>query len=113
MIRLYIHQHIPVLNLDGINVNPGLGIAFQASRSRVIFPSVPGADHFAVFDISLPERAAHVQANVVDGGAGAVDIGHTDGLSRNFEFLGLAGRGEVRLNRNFCVCHVVVSSRLV
>lgn len=105
--HLHIHQHIPVLNLDGINVNPGLGIAFQAAGGRVILPTVPWADDFAVLDISLAERAAHVQAYVIDSRAGAVHISHADSLAADLEFLGLAGGGEICLNRNLCVCHFI------
>src|SRR5579859_3754138 len=62
---------------------------------------MPGADHFALFNRALAERAALVQADVVHGGVGAVDVGDADFFSGAGEFFGLVNGGEFGLSGEF------------
>src|SRR5215469_13959880 len=74
LLNLQFHHHFPVFHLDRIDSQLCLGVIFQLSGGGVVLPPVPGTNHFAALDVALPERAAHMQADVLHGGDRAVYI---------------------------------------
>jgi hypothetical protein len=62
---------------------------------------VPGADNFATFDHSLPQRPAAMQADVVHGAVGTVHVGDADRLLAAGKFFGFVGGREFGLSSKF------------
>ena len=111
-VPLHLDQHIPIFNFDGINGQLGLRITFERAGRRVVLPTVPGTYDLTAFDVTLPQRAAHVQADVFYGTTSSVDIRDADCCPIDFKFLGFARCRQFRLSREFCVGHVFNKLRL-
>src|ERR1700689_2050022 len=91
------NQHISVLNLQRIHGNLRVGILLGSAGFWIVGPAMPRADDLATFDHSLPQRAAAMETDVVDGAVDAVYIGDADGLFAAGEFFGFVGGWEIGL----------------
>src|ERR1035441_9404482 len=101
---IYIDQHIPALNFQGVHghLSPRrTGLA----RLRVQLPAMPGTNNFPSSNHALTERASAMQANVIHGADFAVHVGHADGLVATGKFFGFVGTGEFGLGRNLDEWH--------
>src|SRR5438309_726719 len=93
-----LNHHIPVLDLDRINGDPGVGIVGGLAGLRVVLPAVPGTDKLVAFDNSLAQGAAAMQADIVHRRDGAVHVSDADHSFANSEFFGFTFRREVGLS---------------
>src|SRR5580698_6023677 len=71
------------------------------ARLGIISPAVPGANHLAVFDDSLSERAALMQAHVIDGADLPPDIGNANYFSVAGKVARFVGVGQMGLGNDF------------
>src|SRR5580693_8637439 len=92
--ELNFNQHIAVFNLQRIHGDLGAWILFGSAGLRIVRPAMPGTDHLATFDHSLPQRAAAVQADVVHGADRAVYVGYANGFCTAGKFFGFVGGWE-------------------
>ena len=81
----------------GYTATRALGIVLSLAGPGVPHPAMPGANDFVVGDDALADRPAAVQADVVHGGDGSVDVGDADHLVAERDLLGLALFGKVGL----------------
>src|SRR5581483_12168473 len=68
---------------------------------RIPGPRMPRADDLAIFDHALSERAAAVQACVVHGREGAIDVGNADFFIAALKFLSFIRGGQFGLSGEF------------
>lgn len=100
-IALNFHQYVAILNLDRIHSDLCVRIVRGLARLRIVLPSVPRTYDFAVLDRSLAQRAALMQADVVDRGVSAVHIGDADFFVAASEFLGFVDGRKFGLSGEF------------
>ena len=88
-------QYILALYPRGIDVDASLGIVQRAARAQIKRPGVPGADDAALFNQSLPERAAAVGALVVRNGEAAFDHSRAVETLPHCKFTDFAFSGQI------------------
>ena len=67
MWALDIDVHFAVFDFDGIRLHLQICMTHGCPGLGIILPSVPGADYFTVFNHTLTQRAALMQALVIHG----------------------------------------------
>src|SRR5271169_2595043 len=75
---LDVDELFAVLDLDGVCLQLLIGMILGRAGLRIPSPAVPGADHLAVFDHALPERAPLMQAHVIHGAKLSPYVGNAD-----------------------------------
>src|SRR5271169_1003276 len=95
-----VNKDFAILDLDGIGLQLLIGMIHGDARLRVPSPAVPGADHLAVFDHSLSERAALMQALVIHGAELAPNVGNADHFSVAGEVSRFVGGGQMGLGND-------------
>ena len=98
-VRGYIsHHYVATFHFQRIDCNSRSRIVACLAGLRVPLPAVPGTDHLASLNHALSQRTALMQADVVHGGDGAVDVGDTDDFVTKRKFLGFAYRRKFGLS---------------
>ena len=87
----YVYENIVAADFDLIAVNADTRIHRQLAVGDVILPTVPRAGNNLAVHLTGAERAATVQAGVIDGVEGSVNIGEGDGFAFHGEFPDVAG----------------------
>ena len=91
-----IDEHVAIFDLDRINGELRFRVVSHRTRFKVILPPVPRADYFIAVDESLSKRPAHMQADVIHGADGAVDVGDANDFVAKLELLGFSVGGKLR-----------------
>ena len=99
--RLHVNEYFAVLDLDGVRLQLLIGMILGRARLRIPSPAMPGADHLAVFNHSLSQRAALMQAYVIHGADLSPDVGNADHLAVAGEIARFVDGGEVGLGNDF------------
>src|ERR1700736_5986232 len=100
-LRLDIDEYFAVFDLDRIRLQLLIGMIFGRASLWIPSPAVPGADHLAVFDHSLSERAALMQALVIHRTEPSPDVGNTDHFPVAGKVPRFVGRGQMSLRNYF------------
>src|SRR5712692_9849477 len=81
-----VHEDIFAAHLDRVGLHAHGGVYSHFSGGDVVLPAVPRAGDGFVFELTLAQRPAAVQAGVVDRVELAVHVGQRDGLAIHLEF---------------------------
>src|SRR5262245_7544163 len=92
MTSLHLDQYLPVLDPSRVAGDLELSVDHVLSRRDVESPAVPGAGHLLALEETLPERPPPVQAGVADRVENAGYVEDGQGLARDRDLPGLAGR---------------------
>src|SRR3954463_10864544 len=88
-----IDEHVAVFSFDRVHSQFGFRIISHCTGLKVVLPPVPRADYFVAVDESLPERPSHMQADVIHGADGAVNVSDANDFVAELEFLGFSIAG--------------------
>src|SRR5262249_12281008 len=76
-------------------------VVSSGARGRVPLPTMPGAHNLASVNGSLPQRTSAMEADVVHGRDGSIDVGDADGFVATGEFFGFVRHGKICLFGEF------------
>jgi hypothetical protein len=82
-----VYEHIVTPNFDRIAGGGHCGIGQELAVGNVKLPSVPGASHHLTIQVAFAQRAALMQAYVVDCKEFACHIGEGDAFFADLKFL--------------------------
>ena len=91
-----IDEHVAIFSFDRVHGEFGFGVVSHGARLKIVFPPVPWADYFVAVDESLSKRPTHMQADVVHGADGAVDVSDANDFVAKLELLGFSVAGKLR-----------------
>ena len=94
----YIYEDILATNFDSVTVDSHGRISGQLAVGHIVFPAVPRTYDDLAFHFAFAQRAAPVQAYVIDCKELTFDVGYCDVFAVQLEFANRAGRDFVFLS---------------
>jgi hypothetical protein len=88
--ELHIHEHVAAFKLDRINIDFVRRIVAGLAGCEIIFPAMPGAYNFSVFNHAFGKRSAFMQAYIVYRADGPIDSCNAQRFAAAEKFFGFS-----------------------
>src|SRR5437764_2891317 len=85
LVTCHLNRDVIPLDLDRVRGDLEGRVPYLLARADVVLPHVPGAGDHVALQKSFTERAAPVQASIVEGIDGALHVEQGDSLSVGFD----------------------------